>query len=263
MRFNLLRFFRPKPAADHTTPDGTVADHDDGPSEIAQEIVILASINGGAPERVELFDMNIRGARVLVPFQFAPSELSDAPVALDIEHTSGSWNVRANAQMTQLNHWSDDRVMLELEFTRLGELYAQLDNALGRYFNRRGSDRVVPAEDDRVGVRLAYGPHRVRGLASDLSSTGICTRAPLVQAAVFHLGERIKAYISLPGTSEEIEVPGVVKHGYRYGEDVHLGVEFDLSAPCPMTERRTEYLKYVERRRKAGALLELQRRRGA
>ncbi|MGB0333433.1 MAG: PilZ domain-containing protein [Planctomycetota bacterium] len=259
MRFNLFRIFRPQPTADLETSDGPVHDNDDGPSEIAHEVAILASINGGAPESVELFDMNIRGARILVPFQFAPTELSDTPVALDIEHRSGSWSVRAHAQLTQLNHWSDDQVMLELEFIRLGELYAQLDNALGRYFNRRGSDRVVPADDDRVGVRLAYGPHRVRGLASDLSSMGICTRAPLVQAAVLHIGERIKAYISLPGTTEEIEVPGVVKHGYREGEDVHLGVEFDLSAPCPMTERRTEYLKYIERRRKAGALLARQR----
>jgi len=263
MRFNLLRVFLPKSASEEGSSDAIVAGGDEGPSPIAQELVVRASINDGPLEQVELFDMNIRGARVLVPIHVAPGELSDAPVALDIEHVTGGWKVRVHARMTQLNHWSDELVMLEVEFIRLGELYAQLDNALGKYFNRRGSDRVTPAEDDRVGVRLAYGPHRVRGLASDLSSTGICTRAPLVQAAVFHLGEQIRAYISLPGTTEEIEVPGVVKHGYRRGEDVHLGVEFDLSAPCPMTDRRTEYLRYIERRRKAGALLERQRRRGA
>jgi len=263
MRFNLLRFFRPKTVAAEEVADAPAHDGNGGPNPIAQELVILASIDGGPVEQVELFDMNIHGARILVPFQFAPGGLSDAPVAMDIEHKSGAWRVRVHAQMTQLNHWSDHEVMLELDFIRLGELYAQLDNALGRYFNRRGSDRVTPDEDARVGVRLAYGPHRVRGLASDLSSGGVCTRAPLVQAAVFHMGERIKAYISLPGSAEEIEVPGVVKHRYRHGEDVHLGVEFDLTVPSPMTERRTEYLKYIERRRKAGALLERQRRRGA
>lgn len=254
MRFNLLRFFKSavKPSEDaHAADPGSPPA--DGPEPFARELVLRASINGAAQEPVELFDMDIRGARVIVPFQFAPAELGDEAVSLNVEHESGEWRVEVHAGITQLNHWGDDKVMLELEFTRLGELYAQLDNTLGRYFNRRASDRVTPADNERIGVRLAYGPHRIRGLANDLSSTGLCARAPLVQAAVFHIGERVKAYIDLPGKVEDIEVPGIVKHGYREGEDVHLGIEFDLSAPCTMTERRTEYLKYIERRRKAGA----------
>jgi hypothetical protein len=263
MRFNLLRFLLPsrEPAADSA---GTASDPaQEQPNPVARELVLRATIDGIPVEEVELFDMNIRGARILVPFQFAPTELTDQSVALDIEHETGNWTVRVHAHMVQLNHWGDDRVMLEIEFTRVGELYAQLDNALGRYFNRRGSDRVAPADHERVGVRIAYGPHRVRGLASDLSSTGLCTRAPLVQAAVFHLGEQVTVYVSLPGKHEEIEVAGVVKHGYRLGEDVHLGVEFDLSAPCAMTERRTEYLKYIEQRRKANVAESRARRLGA
>ncbi|MDC3307234.1 PilZ domain-containing protein [bacterium] len=263
MRFNLFRFLRLNRDAD---PDSALTSPDSEAEQqnpVARELVLRATIDGAPVDGLELFDMNIRGARVLVPFQFAPTEIADQAVALDVEHETGNWTIRVHARMIQLNHWGDDRVMLELEFTRVGELYAQLDNALGRYFNRRDSDRVAPAEHERVGVRIAYGPHRVRGLASDLSSTGLCARAPLVQAAVFQLGEHVKAFISLPGRDEEIEVAGVVKHGYRKSEDVFLGIEFDLSAPCAMTSRRTEYLKYIEQRRKASRVQGKSRRLGA
>ena len=69
-----------------------------------------------------------------------------------------------------------------------------------------------------------------------------------MQAAVFQLGEHVKAFISLPGRDEEIEVAGVVKHGYRKSEDVFLGIEFDLSAPCAMTPRATSNYWCVYRR---------------
>ncbi len=260
MRFNLFRFFRSNRDPD---TNSTAERTDEQPSPVARELALRGTIDGNPIDQIELFDMNIRGARVLIPFQLAPTEAGDQAVALDVEHETGNWSVRVHARVVQLHNWSDERVMLELEFTRVGELYAQLDNALGRYFNRRDSDRVTPSDNERVGVRIAYGHHRVRGLASDLSSTGLCTRAPLVQAAVFQLGEHIKAYISLPGKDEEIEVGGVVKHGYRTGEDVYLGIEFDLSAPCSMAEHRTDYLRYIEQRRKASSAPGRSRRLGA
>ena len=249
MRFDLLRLFRTK-----GKPSRDAIEADFGsPDRAARELTLKASFGGAPAQPVELFDMNIHGARVIAPFHFAPSEADGQPVRLDIRHESRQWAVQAHSRVTQLNRWSDDKVMLELEFTQLGALYAQLDNALGRYFNRRGEDRVAPAEGERIGVRLARGPHRVRGLASDLSSTGLCTRAPLVQAAVFRLGEHVQASIDLPGSAEEIEVSGTVRHGYRDGEDVHLGIEFDRGATHGMARRRTEYLKYIERRREAEA----------
>ena len=64
-------------------------------------------------------------------------------------------------------------------------------------------------------------------------------------------------------TGEEIEVPGVVKHGYRHGEDVHLGIEFDLSVESGMTARRTEFLRYIDARRKAGGEISRQALRRA
>jgi hypothetical protein len=262
MPFNLFRLFRSRSEDPNPSTESFSGD-EDVQNPVARELALHLAFEGAVAERVELFDMNIRGARILVPFQVAPEEAAGQAVLLDVAHESGSWRVEVHATVTQLSLWNDSTVMLEVEFTRLGELYAQLDNALGRYFNRRVSGRVAPAQGERIGVRLAYGPHRVRGLASDLSSTGICARAPLVQAAVFHLGERVKAFIDLPGRGEEIEVPGVVKHGYRHGEDVHLGIEFDLSVESGMTARRTEFLRYIDARRKAGGEISRQALRRA
>lgn len=229
----------------------------------ADELQVHLCVEDQPPVLVELFDMNIQGAQIVLPFHLAPLGGEGQGVVLDVHHPQDGWRVRATAQVRKLNKWDEELVLMELQFTRLGELYAQLDDALGRYFNRRSSKRVKPDVDTKVGVRVAYGPHRVRGEAHDLSRTGIGVVAPLVQAAIFRAGERVRVFIDLPGHKEEFEVLGVVKHGYRNGEEVLLGIEFDLLSDTPMRERRGEYLDYVEQRREAIEAWQRQLSRGA
>ncbi|MEM6674896.1 MAG: PilZ domain-containing protein [Planctomycetota bacterium] len=223
--------------------------HDSIPE--AEELQVNLCVEGEPPILVELIDMNIQGAQVVVPFHQAPLGSEGAAVILDVSHPDDGWRVRATAQVQKITKCDEQFVSMEVQFTRLGELYAQLDDALGRYFNRRSARRVKPDIDTKVSVRLAYGPHRVRGEAHDLSRSGIGVVAPLVQASIFRSGERVRIFIDLPGNKEEFEALGVIKHGYRNGEEVLLGIEYDLLSDTPMRERRGEYLEYVEERREA------------
>jgi len=229
----------------------------------AEELEVHLCMEEQPPVLVDLRDMNIQGAQVVLPFHVAPLGGEGRAVVLDVHHPKDQWRVQATAQVSKLTKWDEQLVLMGLQFTRLGELYAQLDDALGRYFNRRSAKRVKPDVDTKVRVRVAYGPHRVRGEAHDLSRTGISVVAPLVQAAIFRAGERVRVFIELPGHEEEFEVLGVVKHGFRNGEEVLLGIEFDLLSDSPMRDRRGEYLDYVEQRREAIEAWQRQLSRGA
>ncbi len=217
----------------------------------AQDLTVMLQLEGQQPFRVDLHDMNIQGAEVILPFHLAPLGGEGEVVQLTVQHVSDGWLVTAIGCVRRLNKCGSAAVFLEIQFTQLGDLYAQLDDALGRYFNRRSATRVKPDLEVDVRVKLSYGPHRLRGIAHDLSLTGLGVTLPLVQAAVFKSGERVKATIDIPGISNEFEGPGVVKHGYRSGPNVVLGVEFDLLADSPMRKRRPEYVKFVEGRREA------------
>lgn len=217
----------------------------------AQDLEVRLHLENQQPILVDLHDMNIQGAELILPFHLAPLGGEGELVEVEVQHPRDGWNVRALGRVRRLNKCGGSNVLLEVQFTQLGELYAQLDDALGRYFNRRSAMRVKPDLDSNVRVKLSYGPHRLRGVAHDLSRTGVGVVLPLVQAAVFRSGERVKATLDVPDIEVEFEGPGIVKHGYRSGADVVLGVEFDLLADSPMRKRRAEYLKYVEQRREA------------
>ncbi|MEM1453165.1 MAG: PilZ domain-containing protein [Planctomycetota bacterium] len=258
MKFSLFK--RSRPSEIPTEEPGEVL-HSSIPE--ADELQVHLCVEDQTPILTELIDMDIQGAKFVLPFHEAPLGGEGQVVVVDVHHPVDGWRVRATAQVKKLHKWDEHMVLMEVQFTRLGELYAQLDDALGRYFNRRSAKRVKPDVDTKVNVRVAYGPHRVRGEAHDLSRTGIGVVAPLVQAAIFRAGERVRVFIDLPGHKDEFEVLGVVKHGYRNGEEVLLGIEFDLLSDTPMRERRGEYLDYVEQRREALEAWQRQLSRGA
>lgn len=214
----------------------------------AEDLNVHLVLEGQDPFLVDLYDMNIQGAEIVLPFHLAPLGGEGEVVELDIYHPADGWRVRAIGLVRRLDQWDDAMVLIEVQFSQLGDLYAQLDDALGRYFNRRSAARIKPDTESKVRVKIAYGPHRVRGEAQDLSRTGLAVVLPLVQAAIFRSGERVTVFIDVPGTKDPFEGPAVIKHGYRSGANVVLGIEFDLLADSPMKKRRADYLAYVETR---------------
>lgn len=217
----------------------------------AEDLTVYLQLQGQHPFEVDLYDMNIQGAELRLPFHLAPLNGDGEVVELDVYHPEDAWRVRAIGEVRSVEKWDEASVIVSLRFTSLGDLYAQLDDALGRYFNRRSATRVKPDIDQRIPVKISYGTHRVRGLAQDVSRTGLGVMTPLVQAVVFQSGERVRVEFELPDVKGGFDVPAVVKHGYRRGEEVLLGLEFDLLADSPMRKRRAEYAQYVDGRREA------------
>lgn len=212
----------------------------------------------GPPIGVELLDMNIQGAGLRMPFHLAPSTAADQFVELVVSHALDGWRVTTPARVTRVAKIDEQHVHVGLQFVNLGDLYAQLDDALGRYFNRRSTLRVQPAEGEEVRVRIAYQHHRLRGNAFDVSRTGVGVRLSLVQAAIFKTGEAVHLKLEIPTIKASLEAPASVRHGYRLREDVVLGMEFELDQPCSLSTHRKAFHAYIEGREQR--MLELQRR---
>lgn len=213
-----------------------------------KDLKVHLETEGVEPFAVDLHDLSIRGAKVIAGFELAP--LAEGSTAtLDIHHPLDGWRVRCTSEVRSVDSDGGTEVVLDLQFVRMGELFSQLDDALGRFFNRRTDDRVKPKTDGDVHVKIAREHHRLRGVAHDLSPTGVGVRLPLAQAAILRSGSAVSLTVDIPELGEPLECPAVVRHGYREGADVVLGVEFDLEADSSMRERRRAYMEYIDDRR--------------
>ena len=190
------------------------------------------------PFRVHLHRLSIRGADIVLPFQLASMEGSVDE--LEIRHIKDRWTVTTTALACEARKASSDLVLVALRFTNLGGLYAQLDDALGRYFNRRAAARTTPELPTDIRVKFAHGAHRARGSAHDLSLTGISATVPLAEAFPFEGGEPAKITLDIPGYQPEFVGPVFVEHVHRASPSAVLGVEFDLLADSLVRARRSE-----------------------
>lgn len=226
--------------------------------DAADLVAHLSLGDDGPPVSVELIDMNIQGAGVALPFHLAPTSANDQYYELVVSHARDGWRVSSYARVTRVQKLDDQRVLVGLQFVNLGDLYAQLDDALGRYFNRRSNLRVQPIDGQAVRLRIEYKHHRLHGDAHDVSRTGVGVRFTLVQASIFKTGEQVGLRLQLPSSSTPLETPATVRHGYRLGQDVVLGLEFGFDPECSLSARRKELYTYLAERERA--ILALQER---
>jgi len=258
--FSLFRRKReaaPSSATTSASGDARMFHHSRIP-DAADLVARLSLGDDGPPVTAELLDMNIQGAGLALPFHLAPTSASDQYYELVVTHARDGWRVSSFGRVTRVDKLDDQRVRVGLQFVNLGDLYAQLDDALGRYFNRRSTLRVQPEAGQAVKLRIEYAHHRLRGDAHDLSRTGVGVRLTLVQAAAFKTGEQVQLTLDLPTSDTPLKTPALVRHGYRLGEDVVLGLEFEHDPKCSLAARRKEFHAYIEAREQA--ILALQQR---
>jgi len=248
--FSLFRRSRakPDPAAEAGETEETRLFHHSRVPDAEDLSAYITLGDEGAALPVELLDMNIQGAGLRMPFHVAPSEGYEQLVELTVSHVHDGWRVSSPARVTRVKKHDDAHVHVGLQFVNLGDLYAQLDDALGRYFNRRSTLRVQPIDGQGVNVRISYKHHRLRGTAHDLSRTGLGVRLTLVQAATFGTGELVTLVFDIPGFKAPIETLANVRHGYRLQEDVVLGMEYASTKTCSLTAQRKAYNAFLDRR---------------
>lgn len=205
-------------------------------------------VEGEDAAPVELLELSVAGATVRVPFAWDPHLRIDDVGVLRIESAAGTWAIQSAAQVHERRRDGENAFRYGLDFVGEGDLFAQLESAAGRWFNRRRHARARPELDHELTVQLAYKHYRSTGTISDISESGLCVVVDSMSAAPFRDGEPIQVSFELPGVKRPFEGVGVLRGQRRQRGRAYVGIEFDLDARTGLGKRHDKLAEYVEKR---------------
>ncbi len=213
----------------------------------------LLQAPGGWPVEARVHDLTLGGVGLLVHFAQDPNLAEGDVVDIEMRCRSQDWTIRTPAQVRHQHQADELHFHYGLQFLNMGNLYAQMEEAFGRYFNRRNGVRVKPQLDRELTVGLRYEHHSMRGPLHDISASGMGISLGHVEAAPLRLGGEVKLRFTLPDGNTPLETYGTIQHKRQLGQRDYIGLEFDLTRSSALTERAQELHDYLDSRLKAMA----------
>ena len=203
---------------------------------------------GREPVQAGVVDLSLEGAGIAVPRHLDPGLEPGEVVALSLRHLGEGWVVETAACVEQSHHGGGANVKYGLTFLNTGSLYAQLEDRLGVYFNRRRHERVRPDLDKDVIVRLRQAGHRPRGPVYDISESGLCVSLDLVSSTALDPARPVGLSFELPGCKVPFEGQARLVARRRLRTREFVSLEFDLGAGGTLAERHRDLCAYVGKR---------------
>lgn len=195
---------------------------------------------------VQVADLSMQGVGLVMPFELDPQLRPEDVVEIEISCEREGWRIKTPAQMRQTHHPDQRNIHIGFQFINTGNLYAQMEDALGLYFNRRGKIRVAPALDAQPLLRISYGGHRLTAKVHDLSASGLKAGLSHVEASVLKVGSKVGIWLTLPGAEIPLEGSGTVRHVRHVGHDDQIGIEYEQTGT--LMKRHAELADYLEER---------------
>ncbi len=200
--------------------------------------------------QAELIDLASGGAAIGVTAEVALGLRIGAEVSLRIE--AGDQRVFARSLVRSVGS-GDVVIRVGLQFSERERVWAQLDERLWRYFNRRQGFRVGPGRDQRgPAVVTLRGPGtEFAGVIHDLSTTGLSIRVSTKDDVRFTLGELFSAEFTLPIPGPPFRLGVVAMHESVVRGSRRVGFRFDPLATPGLEHEVERILQYVlERQRR-------------
>lgn len=219
-------------------------------SDLTGAEAILATIispSGLAPEGV-VADLSIHGAGVLIPFESDPALAVGDVVELILRSPVQGWTVQTPIRLCQVRQEGQRDILYGGQFINLGNLYSQLEDALGTYFNRRVNVRVRPEVYHKVIAQVRADARRIRSPIHDLSVTGMGIAIQRYQRDWIEEGQVVDVEFSLPGEKKELSGPARVRHFDPLTANLLVGLEFDLDDRKGIARHRKKLEAYIEER---------------
>ena len=199
---------------------------------------------------VALVDLSVSGASVVVRSHLDPGLAIDDIVEVTIGDAHEEWSLTTSAMVYETEVEVEmGRVKYGLDFVNEGDLFAKLEEATGKWFNRRKNQRARPELDHQPTVDLSYKHYRSRGLVFDISVSGLCAKVDPMAASPFRIGDLIEMRFELPGVKKPFDCAGILRTVRRFRGHAYVGIEFDLDESPQLSRRHfAELVAYVERR---------------
>ena len=190
--------------------------------------VVLLNLDSTLDRELEgrLDDLCIQGANVRVSRETVPYLHEEQVIAARIEHPREGWSVTSPCMVRSIEETSGFYVKVGLEFINSGDLYSQLDDQLGKYFNRRSKDRVRSGPE-QFSLRLSRKAMRLNATVHDLSELGLGAWVDHVQAIRLEEGDTLQFNLS-HNMGEKRFVQGrlVVARKESHGARDYIGLRF-------------------------------------
>lgn len=196
--------------------------------QIDGALVVQVSTQLKEPVQARLVDLSIQGISVVVTLQAFPAVDEGEIVGVRIEHVRDDWTISTPGLVRVIEFEGSRWVRLGLEFVNPGNLFAQLENDRGEYFNRRRAARVNL--EQQLEAVLRQKGARISAKVHDISTCGFGGSVDHVQAATLRPGE-LRLGLTLPGELGTVEGPAELMYKVRSnGARDRVGVAFELEA---------------------------------
>ena len=213
----------------------------------AESLVVEIDLPDGSTIPADLYDLSIDGSGVLVPADFVEQVQADDVLNFQLAHPIHGWAVKTPVQVVRIVPQGEHTMLLGMQFINTGNLYAQLDDAMGRYFNRRKLSRVHPDENQTIDVHISIGSNNILGRIYDISREGMGIAVPYVQAIDLHPDMEMNIKFRLPNMKKTVNGRVTIRQRRVIGEygfvGMLLGDEFNSFRP--------KIEEFIEERRKA------------
>lgn len=179
------------------------------------------------PVQGRLVDLSIQGVSVVLMLHAFPAMTEGEIVGVRIEHVRDEWGIATPGLVRVIGFEGGRWVRVGLEFVNPGNLFAQLENDRGEYFNRRREGRV--SVDGEVEATIKQKGTKVRAKINDLSVCGIGGWVDHVGGATLRTHEPVQLTLRLPDELGTVEGAAELVYKARNGAQDRVGVSFDLA----------------------------------
>lgn len=194
--------------------------------QIDGALVVQVESSIREPAQGRLVDLSIQGVCVVLTLHAFPAMTEGEIIGVRIEHVRDDWGIATPGLVRVIEFEGGRWVRVGLEFVNPGNLFAQLENDRGEYFNRRREGRVNV--EGEIEATIKQKGTKVRAELNDLSICGIGGWVDHVGGATLRLHEPIHLTLRLPGSLGTAEGAAELVYKARNGPKDRIGVAFDL-----------------------------------
>ena len=179
------------------------------------------------PAQGRLVDLSIQGVSVVLTLHAFPAMTEGEIIGVRIEHVRDEWGIATPGLVRAIEFEGGRWVRVGLEFVNPGNLFAQLENERGEYFNRRREGRV--SVDGEIEATIKQKGTKLRAKINDLSICGMGAWVDHVGGAMLKAHEPVHLTLRLPDGQGTAEGAAELVYKRRDGAQDRVGVSFDLA----------------------------------
>lgn len=195
--------------------------------QVDDALVVQVESSLREPAQGRLVDLSIQGVCVVLTLHAFPAMTEGEIIGVRIEHVRDEWSIATPGLVRVIEFDGGRWARVGLEFVNPGNLFAQLENERGEYFNRRREGRV--SGEGEVEATIKQKGTKVRAQVNDLSVCGIGGWVDHVGGSTLRTDEPVHLTLRLPEGMGTAEGAAELVYKSRNGAQDRVGIAFDLA----------------------------------